>query len=137
MTFRKINKLVVHVSDSPDTLDIGVTEIRRWHADPPPKGNGWKDVGYNFIIRRNGVVELGRPLQDIPSHTKGHNSDSIGICWVGRNAMSTEQLKSLVSILKTLMLLFNLKSTDVYGHKELDKGKSCPNYNMDDLRKML
>ena len=27
-------------------MDIGVAEIRRWHTDPPPKGNGWNDIGY-------------------------------------------------------------------------------------------
>ena len=132
---RKIRKLVVHVSDSPDTLDIGVNDIRHWHADPKPKGNGWSDIGYNFVIRRNGTVELGRPLQLIPAHTKGHNADSIGICWVGRDKPSYEQYHNLCITLKSLMLQYDLKPTDVYGHRELNPGKTCPNMDMDKLRK--
>jgi len=130
---RKIDKIIVHTSDSPDTMDIGVTEIRVWHV----RDNKWKDIGYSYVVRRNGIVELGRPLEEVGAHTKNQNTTSIGICWVGRTAMEPEQLKSLVRLIRSLMVQFNLKSTDVYGHKEFDKGKTCPNYNMVDLRKML
>lgn len=130
---RKIDKIIVHTSDSPDTMDIGVTEIRVWHV----RDNKWKDIGYSYVVRRNGIVEVGRPLDEVGAHTKNHNATSIGICWVGKTNMEPEQLKSLIRLIKSLMIQFNLKSTDVYGHKEFDKGKTCPNYNMDDLRKML
>lgn len=35
------------------------------------------------MIRRNGVVEEGRPIEQSGAHVAGHNHDSIGICLVG------------------------------------------------------
>lgn len=60
-------------------MDIGASEIRRWHVD----GNGWADIGYHYVIRRDGTVEKGRPLSRAGAHAQGHNHDSIGICLVG------------------------------------------------------
>ena len=42
--------LVVHCSATKPSMDIGLREIKRWHVDD----NGWRDVGYHYIIRRNG-----------------------------------------------------------------------------------
>ena len=42
---RKINLILVHCSATPAAMDVGVREIRGWHTLPPPKGNGWADIG--------------------------------------------------------------------------------------------
>ena len=55
---RAINNIILHCSATQEGLDIGVDTIRRWHVT----GNGWKDVGYHFIIKLDGTVEDGRPL---------------------------------------------------------------------------
>ncbi|CAK1795587.1 N-acetylmuramoyl-L-alanine amidase [Vibrio crassostreae] len=70
--------ITVHCSATPPQQDVDVTEIRRWH-----KKRGWRDVGYHFVIRRNGDVELGRPLSQTGAHVKGHNKGNIGVCMVG------------------------------------------------------
>lgn len=134
MKSRKINKLVVHVSDSPDDLDIGVKEIRAWHTEPPPRGNGWADIGYHFIIRRSGKVERGRDEQLVGAHVKGHNSDSLGIVWVGRKVISEKQYTSLLDLLVDQMSKHKLDIDRVVGHKELDSRKTCPNLDIDKLR---
>jgi hypothetical protein len=135
---REIKKIVVHVTDSDDSLDIGVREIRKWHTDAPPKGNGWSDIGYHYVIRRNGVVERGRSDDQMGAHVMGHNQDSIGICWVGRNQISEKQVESLKAILRGLCHQYGLDVTeDVYGHYELDSRKTCPNLDMDLLRAEL
>jgi len=134
---RTINRIFIHVSDSPDTLDIGTKEITRWHSDPPPKGNGWSDIGYHGVVRRNGVLELGRPISKIGSHAKGHNSDSIGLCWVGRTVPTAVQYQSLLNATRLLMAVYGIKADQVLGHKEVDPGKSCPNLDMVKFRKDL
>jgi N-acetyl-anhydromuramyl-L-alanine amidase AmpD len=60
-------------------MDIGVKTLRDWHAHD----NGWDDVAYHFVIRRDGTLEQGRPLERAGAHTTGHNARSIGICLVG------------------------------------------------------
>lgn len=52
--------------------------IRGWHVK-----NGWSDIGYHLVIRRDGVAEVGRPLDRVGAHTVGRNHDSIGIVLAG------------------------------------------------------
>ncbi len=70
--------ITVHCSATPPKQDVGVAEIRRWH-----KKKGWRDVGDHFVTRRNGDVELGRPLSQTGAHVKGHNRGNIGVYMVG------------------------------------------------------
>lgn len=74
---RVIEYIVYHTSATADQ-DIGAKEIREWH-----KARGWRDIGYHFVIRRDGSIEKGRPLNQIGAHVRGYNSRSIGICMVG------------------------------------------------------
>lgn len=133
---RVIKKIVVHCADTPVGMDIGVNEIRKWHTDPKPKGNGWKDVGYHYVIRVNGTIEVGRALTEIGAHVANQNADSIGICLVGRDKFTYEQYHNLCILLKSLMVQFKLEPKDIFGHREFDKGKACPgNLDLDKLRK--
>jgi N-acetylmuramoyl-L-alanine amidase len=80
---QKLNKeavrfIVIHCSATPPSVDIGVEEIRKWH-----RANGWGDVGYHYVIRRDGVVQAGRSLDLQGSHTQGYNYESVGVCLVG------------------------------------------------------
>ena len=46
---KKTEYLIIHCAATKPSMDIGLTEIRKWHLD-----RGWRDVGYHYIIRRNG-----------------------------------------------------------------------------------
>lgn len=127
---RAIRKIVIHCSDSPDDRDIGVKEIDSWHRQ-----KGWSSCGYHFVVRRDGTIEKGRPVAQIGAHVAGHNSDSIGICWIGRNSISDKQRAALIELVETLLIEYKLQPENVLGHKELDPHKTCPNLDMDELRK--
>ena len=131
---RKIREIILHCTDSCDSLDIGVREITQWHTDPKPHGNGWADVGYHFIIRRNGTIEIGRPMERVGAHVKGHNKRSVGICWVGRRVPTPDQYRALIELATALMKEYKLTFDDVLGHTELDDGKTCPNLDMARVR---
>lgn len=144
---QRITCLVLHCSDSPDNVDIGAKEIRAWHTEKPPKGRGWRDIGYHYVIRKSGRIELGRaengdpfisPLE-VGAHVQGHNSHTLGICWVGRNDCSGPQRSALLSLLVSLLMRLNLKPDAVKGHRELapESGKTCPNIDMEQLRSEL
>ena len=149
---RRISLIVIHCSDS---AFGDAALIRRWHTDPPPNGNGWKDIGYHFVVlngqrslkvpfdpETDGLVEPGRPVDQIGSHVYGHNQESIGVCLVGgrtRNGQSvrdtwlTEKQKAaLFSLLDDLLARY--PDAKIVGHCELNPGKTCPNLNMDTLR---
>lgn len=130
---RVIKKIVVHCSASPDTMDVGAKEIRDWHVS----GNGWSDIGYHWVIRRDGTIEAGRPEDISGAHVKGHNSDSIGIVWVGTNKIEDKQLDALITKVKELCYRFTIENKNVFGHYELYSGKTCPNLKMGDFRKSL
>jgi N-acetylmuramoyl-L-alanine amidase len=138
----KIAKIVVHCSDSPDNLDIGAAEIRVWHTAKPPGGRGWRDIGYHYVIRRDGTVETGRyengdsvlEGREIGAHVLGHNSDSLAVCLVGRKQFARAQLESLTMLVRCLLVRTSLPKTAVLGHYELDKHKTCPNLDMDLFR---
>ena len=72
---RRIEEIILHCSATPEGRDVGVEEIRRWHV----KGNGWRDVGYHFVVRLDGSVETGRPLRVAGAHCRGHNARSVGV----------------------------------------------------------
>jgi N-acetylmuramoyl-L-alanine amidase len=135
---RTIKKIIVHTSDSPDTrADVDAAEIRRWHTAKPPKGNGWADIGYHYVVKRDGTVEPGRPEEKIGAHCKNQNFDSIGVVWVGRNKQTPEQAKSLRAIVQALMVKYKLEAKNVFGHYEFEPGKTCPNLDMEAFRASL
>lgn len=145
MQASKIRKVVVHCSDSPDTRDIGAAEIRRWHVE----GNGWRDIGYHFVVRLTGVVEKGRyengdpflASSEMGAHAKGHNADTLAVCRVGRTeaGMPGVQRKALIALLADLCSRLDLEPRDVLGHREIapESGKTCPNLDMDLLRREI
>src|SRR5687768_15109413 len=75
---RAINVLVVHCSATPAGKSFRAADIDRWHRD-----QGWDSIGYHFVICLDGSIEPGRPVEDVGSHVKGHNANSIGVCLIG------------------------------------------------------
>lgn len=130
---RRIDHLVVHCAATPPSLDIGRDEIDQWH-----KARGWSGIGYHFVIRRDGTVESGRPLERAGAHVAGHNRHSVGICLVGGVAADgrtpepnfmPEQWKALRRV------LFDLRrrwpSVEILGHRDFaGVAKACPSFDV-------
>ena len=76
---RKITEIIIHCADTPERRDVRAADIRKWHV----KDNGWNDIGYHYVIDLDGTIEAGRDLETIGAHCKGHNQNSIGICYIG------------------------------------------------------
>jgi N-acetylmuramoyl-L-alanine amidase len=122
---REIKEIIIHCADTPAAMDIGLQEIRDWHV----RGNGWSDVGYHYIIRRNGFIETGRDESRAGAHVKGRNANSIGICLVGGRGgpnYTRHQWRSLESLVTTLKGRY--PQADVRGHNEL-AARSCPGFD--------
>lgn len=129
---RTIDAIVVHCTDSPDARDVGVVEINDWHV-----ARGWKGIGYHYVVRRSGAVEIGRPVSLIGAHAEGYNAHSIGVVWVGQTTPAPDQMRELLGLLRKLMAKHKISFARVFGHHELNPHKTCPNLDMVKLREAL
>ncbi len=129
---RKINEIILHCSATPASMDIGAKEIRDWHVN----GNHWRDIGYHWVIRRDGTVEKGRPEYQAGAHCKGHNSNSIGVCMVGgtkkdvripEDNFTEVQFASLAKLVKELLVRY--PGASIHGHCEY-AAKACPVFSV-------
>ena len=131
---RTITELIVHCSATPEGVDYTVDDIRKWH-----KQQGWSDIGYHYVVYRNGLIVDGRDVDLIGAHCLkgGHNTHSIGICYVGgvdkddvkksKDTRTHEQRAALKAILIDLKRLY--PNAKIYGHRDFDKGKDCPSFD--------
>lgn len=131
-TTRPIDKLIIHCAATNPKQDIGVKEIRDWHVN----GNKWSDIGYHYVIRRDGTVETGRPINLIGAHVAGHNTGSIGICLVGGVDMSGKPEANFTedqwASLKRAVRIFKAEypKATIHGHNEFTSGKACPSFDV-------
>lgn len=115
--------ITVHVSATPASQNIGVNEIRKMHVNPP---NNWSDIGYHFVITRDGKLQVGRPLSRNGAHVGGHNKDNIGICLVGgvdekgkaENNMTDIQFEVLRELISELAGRYAIKEENIKGHRD-------------------
>jgi hypothetical protein len=147
----KLTNIILHCSDS---LWGSASEIDKWH-----KERGWSGIGYHYVILNgkirpnfyldslNGSIEVGRYFDgdnwlsknETGAHALGYNDKSIGICLIGIKSFTYAQLESLDKICLELMDRFDIPIRNVLGHYETEKakGKTCPNFPVNDFRKYL
>lgn len=123
--------LVVHCAATRPSQDIGVKDIEKWH-----RAQGWVAVGYHFVIRRNGTVETGRPVDTVGAHAVGVNGNSVGICLAGGvdDKGNPEDNFTAAQYVSLKELLVNLKKTyptaKVIGHRDVPgTKKACPSFD--------
>ena len=131
---RMINKIIIHCSATPEGKDYTVDDIRRWH-----KQQGWSDIGYHYVVYRNGDVVNGRDVDIQGAHCadNGGNINSIGICYIGgcaRDGKTPKDTRTDAQKLALLNLLLDLKKlyphAVILGHRDLDEhGKLCPSFD--------
>lgn len=134
ISMRQVNKIIIHCSATVEGRDYTVEQIRDWHV----KGNGWKDIGYHFVIYRDGTVHTGRDINQIGAHTTGQNTGSIGICYVGglaadgktpKDTRTDAQKKALRALVDRLCQQYGINRRQVYGHNEF-AAKACPCFDV-------
>ena len=131
---KKTEMIVVHCAATKPSMDIGRTEIRKWHVED----NGWDDVGYHYIIKRDGTKEVGRAEAFQGAHAPAANSKSIGVCLVGgmaedggaENNFTMEQFLTLKDLIKKLKMT-NPNIVEIVGHCDIQDNKpNCPGFNL-------
>lgn len=127
---RKIEKIIVHCTATPEGRDVSVADVTRWH-----RARGFRTIGYHYLIGLDGKVYPGRPLEQVGAHCVGQNAKSVGVCYVGgcdkqmrpkdtRTAAQRESLRELVSELKA-----RFPGATLHGHREF-AAKACPSFDV-------
>ena len=131
---RKINKIILHCTATPEGRTHDVEDIRRWHL-----ARGFNDIGYHYLVHIDGTIEPGRSIKKSGAHTAYHNRDSIGICYVGgmskdmkhpKDTRTTAQKNALIELMQELIDKYNPDMT-IHGHNEF-ANKACPSFNVKD-----
>lgn len=125
---RVIDKIIVHCSATPEGRDVTAADIRRWHIK-----QGWRHIGYHYIVRLDGRVEYGREVSQVGAHCVGQNVHSIGVCYIGgvnaagkpKDTRTPAQKKALTDLLGMLVRLYKCP---VYGHRDF-AAKDCPSFD--------
>ena len=133
---RTITEIIVHCSATPEGKDFTVDDIRRWHTMPVAKGGrGWSDIGYHYVIYRNGHMEPGRNVDISGAHCVNHNVHSIGVCYIGgvaTDGKTPKDTRTLAQKAALLSLLTDLRTLDpnakIYGHRNF-AAKACPSFD--------
>ena len=127
---REINKIIIHCSATREGENFEVAEIRKWHL-----ARGFNDIGYHFYIDLYGEIHKGRDIAKIGAHCKGHNRNSIGICYCGgveadgktpKDTRYDCQKESLTAVLRTLKAMY--PNAVIHSHNDF-ANKACPSFN--------
>ena len=130
---RNITFIVLHCSAVRPGQRSSAEDIDNWHKDRVTKnGQHWKGIGYHFVVRRDGSVEKGRPIEEVGAHCYLHNRHSIGICYEGGlneagepdDTRTPEQKKTLRRLLEGFHQRF--PKALIVGHRDLAPGRKCP-----------
>lgn len=132
MSRKRTDRIIIHCSATPPSMDIGSTEIDRWH-----RSRGFFKIGYHFVIRRDGSVEKGRERHEPGAHARGWNNRSVGICMIGGVAegnrskpndnFTAHQWQALAELVTKLK--HDYPAALVIGHNEVSD-KACPSFDV-------
>lgn len=111
------------------TVAEKVAEIRRWHVED----RGWNDIGYHYVIDRDGSVGRGRTPETVGAGVKGKNRGVIHIAFVGGHGGSaddsfSDHYTSAQELAARALIRDLMGRTDIWrisGHNDW-AAKACP-----------
>lgn len=139
MNPRVITEIIVHCTATPEGEDYTVEDVRRMHL-----ARGFSDIGYHYLVYRDGTIHVGRAEAKAGAHCTGHNTHSIGVCYVGgcpgradskwmnkaKDTRTPAQKASLRRLVEGLKRKYPKAS--VHGHYEF-AAKACPSFKIEEL----
>lgn len=122
---RKINHIVIHCSATVEGKPFNREAIRQMHL-----ARGFSDIGYHYVILLDGTIQKGRPDTAVGAHVAGHNSNTIGVCYIGgiskdgkpKDTRTPDQKCAMDSLVDTLKGLY--PGATVRGHRDFSPDKN-------------
>ena len=142
-----VTHLIIHHSAAHNVSSDFAAVVRTywdWHVN----GNGWDDIGYNWLVDPNGVLYKGRAWKTetqenvLGAHNSGKNSGTAGICFIGNYVSSIPSDEGLNMISRISAFLADKYEIDpvgtsyhaaidavndnITGHGQSGGGTACP-----------
>ena len=125
----KTDYIIIHNADA---VTCTADQIHQWHLN-----NGWAGFGYHFLVRKNGDIFRGRPIDTVGAQCENFNFVSVGICFEGKyhttdKTMPEAQKRAGNDLVKYLKDCY--PKAKVVKHNDLN-ATSCPgqNFPFDDI----
>lgn len=124
------NRITVHHTVTPthDSMspEARLRQIQAYHQNV----QGWCDIGYHFLVSRDGRIWEGRPMYRLGTHVGNNNSGNVGISFMGTyttDAATSTQVNNVGKLVKGIASKygFAISSTKVKGHRNYNQ-TSCP-----------
>lgn len=137
---------MIHCTATPEGQDKTAQQIKSFHTDPKPKGNGWDRVGYASLVLLDGTVHQFTVFDEdqiVENHELTYgagemNAVSAHFCYVGgmnkqytaaKDTRTDDQKASLERIVKEFLSFH--PQVKVCGHYDFCN-KACPSFNVQD-----
>jgi len=135
----RVTRITLHHTASkrlPGTTQSSNAHLMRTLQADHQDGRGWADLGYHYVIDRQGRVWQGRNIRWQGAHAGNGpaNRNNVGIALVGdfdRYAPSPSQRRSLKHLVRWLSARYDVSPTRIAGHRHVLKaftggGTACP-----------
>ena len=127
---RTITEIIIHSTATPKGINATAQDIDRWHRQ-----RGFACIGYHFVILRNGTIERGRRIENVGAHCKGHNTNAIGVAYVGglnedkqsADTRTRAQKDALKALIKELLHTYPT-IRKISGHRDYCN-TACPSFD--------
>lgn len=125
-----ITRLTIHhthtLEDMDPTDDVQAMQaIQRFHQDE----RGWADVGYHYVVGRDGRVYEGRPTSVQGAHAGADNNiGNLGVSVMGSFGAALpapRQLATVERLLRDLVERHAIPAGGLFAHREF-KATECP-----------
>ncbi|MFH1787450.1 MAG: peptidoglycan recognition family protein [archaeon] len=133
---KEIKFIVIHHSHR--NID-SIERIKNIHVNI----NKWEDIGYHWIIDKEGNLIKGRNEKYIGAHVYGHNDNSLSVCLIGNLDEfypTQKQIQTLIKFLKENSLKYKIPKENILGHNEFTNvTKTCPGklLNIDEIKEIM
>ena len=123
--------IVIHCTQTPKDMEVDVEKVTQWHKD-----RGFDTIGYHYLIKRDGTLQVGRDEDVVGAHAVAVNGTSIGVALVGggtpsmgwENNFAPIQFETLKTILLKLKSEYEIEK--IIGHYQVDDKKECPSFDV-------
>ena len=138
---REVTEVVVHWTETHTNKNIGSEEINKYHVDL-----GLEGIGYHYVIRRDGSLQRGRPVNIEGQHapTNNHDKRSIAIVFVGginvpTGTPNSENFLSAQSLTRSQLNTFDhfcrsfytvFPGGQIVGHSDIDEDEIDPGFEV-------
>ena len=129
----RVDYLVVHCSATREGQHFTAKDIDQWH-----RKQGWRSIGYHYVILLDGTVQKGRPDDQPGAHVQGYNSNSLGIVYIGgvaadgktpKDTRTPAQKAALEKLLRELKAKH--PNAVIQGHRDFPRvAKACPSFGV-------